>query len=167
MRSMTFEAVLGTITSGSMASMVEGRTNDERAAIASFVTGKVAGLPGAPGAGGGCVENAAGFLQSPDGPRWNGWGADVSNSRFQPAAMAGLTPEQVPRLKLKWAFGFPGVGGAAGQPTIVGGLVLVGGSDRKVYALDAKSGCTRWAFATDAAFDGAICWRRAAGCLFR
>ena len=156
MRSMTFEAVLGTITSGSMASMVEGRTNDERAAIASFVTGKVAGLPGAPGAGGGCVENAAGFLQSPDGPRWNGWGADVSNSRFQPAAMAGLIPEQVPRLKLKWAFGFPGVGGAAGQPTIVGGLVFVGGSDRKVYALDAKSGCTRWAFATDAAVRTAI-----------
>ena len=29
MRSMTFEAVLGTITSGSMASMVEGRTKCE------------------------------------------------------------------------------------------------------------------------------------------
>ena len=150
MRSMTFEAVLGTITSGSMASMVEGRTRDERAAIASFVTGKVAGLPGATGPGGGCVENAAGFLQAPDGPQWNGWGADVSNSRFQPAAMAGLTQDQVPRLKLKWAFGFPGAAGANAQPTIIGGLVFVGGSDRKVYALDAKSGCTRWAFATDA-----------------
>ena len=156
MRSMTFEAVLGTITSGSMASMVEGRTRDERAAIASFVTGKVAGLPGATGPGGGCVENAAGFLQAPDGPRWNGWGADLSNSRFQPAAMAGLTQDQVPRLKLKWAFGFPGAGGAAAQPTIVGGLVFVGGGDRKVYALDAKSGCTRWAFATEAVVRTAI-----------
>ena len=163
MRSMTFEAVLGTITSGSMASMVEGRTRDERAAIASFVTGKVAGLPGATGPGGGCVENAAGFLQAPDGPQWNGWGADVSNSRFQPAAMAGLTLEQVPRLKLKWAFGFPGAGGAAGQPTIIGGLVFVGGSDRKVYALDAKSGCTRWAFATDAPLRTAISVAPSAG----
>jgi hypothetical protein len=35
-------------------------------------------------------------------------GADLSNSRFQPAAMAGLTREEVPLLRLKWAFGFLG-----------------------------------------------------------
>ena len=84
------------------------------------------------------------------GPRWTGWGADHNNSRFQPAAMAGLTQDQVPRLQLKWAFGFPGASAANAQPTIVGGLVFVGGGDRKVYALDAKSGCTRWVFATEA-----------------
>jgi polyvinyl alcohol dehydrogenase (cytochrome) len=41
-------------------------------------------------------------------PLWNGWGNDISNARFQPAKGAGLTAEQVPNLKLKWAFGFPG-----------------------------------------------------------
>jgi polyvinyl alcohol dehydrogenase (cytochrome) len=97
-----------------------------------------------------CADNQAGFPQPLDGPRWNGWGADLNNSRFQPAAMAGLTQDQVPRLQLKWAFGFPGASAANAQPTIVGGLVFVGGGDRKVYALDAKSGCTRWAFATEA-----------------
>ena len=97
-----------------------------------------------------CADNQAGFPQPLDGPRWNGWGADLSNSRFQPAAMAGLTQDQVPRLQLKWAFGFPGATAANAQPTIVGGLVFVGGGDRKVYALHAKSGCTRWVFATEA-----------------
>ena len=97
-----------------------------------------------------CADNQAGFPQPLDGPRWNGWGADLNNSRFQPAAMAGLTQDQVPRLQLKWAFGFPGASAANAQPTIVGGLVFVGGGDRKVYALDAKSGCTRWVFATEA-----------------
>ena len=97
-----------------------------------------------------CADNQAGFRQPLDGPRWNGWGADLNNSRFQPAAMAGLTQDQVPRLQLKWAFGFPGASAANAQPTIVGGLVFVGGGDRKVYALDAKSGCTRWVFATEA-----------------
>jgi polyvinyl alcohol dehydrogenase (cytochrome) len=151
MQSMSFEDVLRTITTGSMASIAQERTNDERVAIAAFVSGKVAEKPAAPAASGSCVQNAAaGFPQALDGPRWNGWGADLSNSRFQSAAMAGLTAEQVPRLRLKWAFGFPGVGGAAAQPTVVGGLVFVGGSDRKVYALDARSGCTRWAFATEA-----------------
>ena len=103
-----------------------------------------------------CANNSDGFPQRLDGPRWNGWGVDINNSRFQPTAMAGLTPEQVPRLQLKWAFGFPGASTANAQPTIVGGLLFVGGNDRKVYALDAKSGCTRWTFATEAVVRTAI-----------
>ena len=100
-----------------------------------------------------CAQNSGGFPQRLDGPRWNGWGADLSNSRFQPAGMAGLTRDQVPLLRLKWAFGFLGRPAAVAQPTIVGGLVFVGGGDREVYALDAKSGCTRWAFKTEAVFE--------------
>jgi polyvinyl alcohol dehydrogenase (cytochrome) len=155
MQSMTLEEVLRTITTGSMASIAQERTNDERTAIASFITGKASEKLAAVPAGQ-CAQNTAGFPRPPDGPRWNGWGADFSNSRFQPAAMAGLTPDQVPRLQLKWAFGFPGASAANAQPTVIGGLVFVGGSDRKVYALDAKSGCTRWAFATEAAVRTAI-----------
>src|SRR5580700_9962916 len=41
-------------------------------------------------------------------PFWNGWGAGLANARFQEAAAAQLDAEQVPKLKLKWAFGFPG-----------------------------------------------------------
>jgi polyvinyl alcohol dehydrogenase (cytochrome) len=41
------------------------------------------------------------------GARWNGWGADLSNTRSQTAQQAGLTDAQVPTLKLKWAFGIP------------------------------------------------------------
>jgi polyvinyl alcohol dehydrogenase (cytochrome) len=45
-----------------------------------------------------CVPNSAGFPQRLDGPRWNGWGADPGNGRFQPTEMAGLTQDQVPSL---------------------------------------------------------------------
>ena len=103
-----------------------------------------------------CAQNSVGFPQRLDGPRWNGWGADLGNSRFQPAAMAGLTRDQVSLLRLKWAFGFLGRPAAVAQPTIVGGLVFVGGGDREVYALDAKSGCTRWTFKTEAIVRTAI-----------
>ena len=104
----------------------------------------------------GCVPNSAGFPQRLDGPRWNGWGADPGNSRFQPTAMAGLTRDQVPSLQLKWAFGFSGRSSAVAQPTTVGGLLFVGGGDREVYALDAKTGCTRWTFKTQAIVRTAI-----------
>jgi len=103
-----------------------------------------------------CAQNSVAFPQRLDGPRWNGWGADLSNSRFQPAEMAGLTRDRVPSLRLKWAFGFLGRSSAVAQPTIVGGLLFVGGGDREVYALDAKSGCTRWVFKTEAVVRTAI-----------
>jgi polyvinyl alcohol dehydrogenase (cytochrome) len=156
-QSMAFEEVLRTLSTGSMASIAQQRTNAERTAIASFITGKGLGTPPASAdISGQCAPNPVGFPQRLDGPRWNGWGADLSNSRFQPAAMAGLTQDEVPLLQLKWAFGFPGSSAAVAQPTIVGGLLFVGGGDRKVYALDAKSGCTRWAFATEAVVRTAI-----------
>jgi polyvinyl alcohol dehydrogenase (cytochrome) len=157
LQSMTFEQVMATLTTGSMASIVKERTNAERTAIASFITGKGSKVPAAStDISGQCAQNPVGFPQALDGPRWNGWGADLGNSRFQPAAMAGLTQDQVPLLQLKWAFGFPGRSAAVAQPTIVGGLVFVGGGDREVYALDAKSGCTRWAFKTEAVVRTAI-----------
>jgi polyvinyl alcohol dehydrogenase (cytochrome) len=42
------------------------------------------------------------------------------------------------------------------QPTTVGGLLFVGGGDREVYALDAKTGCARWTFKTQAIVRTAI-----------
>jgi polyvinyl alcohol dehydrogenase (cytochrome) len=79
-------------------------------------------------------------------PRWNGWGVDIRQHRFQPAAMAQLAAEDVPRLKLRWAFGFPGDTRAQAQPTVWGGRVFVGSAGGKIYALDAKTGCQRWVF---------------------
>jgi polyvinyl alcohol dehydrogenase (cytochrome) len=158
MQSMAFEHVLATMTSGSMASMARERTDDERKAIAAFVTGKTSSSQAVTtaGASGNCAQRSLTFAGAIDGPRWNGWGVDLNNSRFQPASMAGLKPDQVPRLKLKWAFGFPEVSTANAQPTVVGGVLFVGGGDRKVQALDARSGCTIWTFSTEAPVRTAI-----------
>jgi len=80
------------------------------------------------------------------GARWNGWGVDLANSRFQSAEMAGLRADQVPRLKLKWAFGFPLAPAAWSQPVVAGGRVFVGSINGAVYSLDARTGCTNWVY---------------------
>ena len=114
----------------------------ERNAVAEYLTSKKLGSEGGTSANL-CTNPApAGF----SGPQWNGWGADLENSRFQPADPAGLSASQVPSLKLKWAFGFPGGFAAYSQPTVAGGRVFVGGALGQVYALDAATGCTRWSF---------------------
>ena len=95
------------------------------------------------------------------GPHWNGWGAGADNHRFQPAAMAGLTAGDVPKLKLAWAFGIPGSLRAYGQPTVAGGRVFIGTGIRKVFSLDAASGCVLWTFAADNSVRTAISIGRA------
>ena len=96
---------------------------------------------------GACPDNGAVAFANPlNEPHWNGWGVDPSQHRFQPADMARLSASDLPRLKLKWAFGFPGARRAVTQPTVFGGRVFVGSENGKVYSLDAKTGCTYWAF---------------------
>jgi len=90
------------------------------------------------------------------GPSWNGWGNGMNNTRFQPASSAGITADQTPRLKLKWAFGLPGAHAAYGQPTVVSGRVFVGSDAGWIYSLDATSGCVYWSFMTKAGMRNAI-----------
>lgn len=89
-------------------------------------------------------------------PSWNGWGNDVSNARFQSAKAAGITADQVPHLKLKWAFGFPGADEVYGQPTVVDGRVFVGTDTGAVYSLNAETGCIYWSFQADGGMRNAI-----------
>jgi len=90
------------------------------------------------------------------GPEWNGWGVDTSNTRFQTEKNAGLTAAQVPKLKLKWAFGFPGVKSVIGQPSIAGGRVFLGVDTGQVYSLDAATGCVHWLYEAEAGVRTAI-----------
>jgi len=88
--------------------------------------------------------------------RWTSWGVDLSNSRFQPRAQAGLASGDVPKLKLKWAFGLPDTSHAWSQPTVAGGRVFVGSQGGRVYSLDARTGCTHWSFVASGATRTAV-----------
>jgi polyvinyl alcohol dehydrogenase (cytochrome) len=90
------------------------------------------------------------------GPAWNGWGVDAQNTRFQDAAAAGLTPEQVTKLRFKWAFGFPLGVSAFGQPSVAAGRVFVGSDIGYVYSLDTKTACVHWSYQAKAAVRTAI-----------
>jgi len=152
----TPERVLATLTNGKMAEQGKALAPAEARAVAQFVTGgKSFGAEEAPKQGA-CAEPASAFDKPFAGPYWNGWGVDSANRRMQPAAMAGLRADQVPLLKLKWAFGFPGAGKANAQPTVVGGRIFAGSDSGKVYSLDAATGCIYWTFKADRAVRSAI-----------
>jgi polyvinyl alcohol dehydrogenase (cytochrome) len=132
---------------GTMAEVATGLSTAEKQAVAAFLSGGTTTASTDPAVGM-CPPGAT--LPDPASlPAWNGWGNDATNSRFQNAKAAGLTAADVPKLTLKWAFGFPGATAASGQPTIVAGRVFVGNVNGMVYSLDAKTGCTHWTFKAD------------------
>src|SRR5215467_7920550 len=133
------------LVTGKMAMLAIGLSSSQISDIAEFLTGKQPGTEEMPTAAF-CPDRAAAFADPLAKPHWNGWGASLEQQRFQPAEMAQLSADQVPKLKLKWAFGFPGVARAWGQPAVAGGRVFVGSAERKVYSLDAKTGCVFWVF---------------------
>ena len=62
----------------------------------------------------------------------------------------------MPRMKLKWAFGFAGVSSARSQPAVLGGRVFVGSESGDIFALDAKTGCTHWSYHAQAGIRTAL-----------
>lgn len=157
LRTATAESIHGTMTSGSMAPMAMGLSDAERRAIAEYAAGRPFGTA-APGDAAAMPNQCAPrpFANPAGSPSWNGWGVDLANTRFQPATAAGLNAESVPKLTLKWAFGFPNGRQAFGQPNVVGGRVFVGSDNGNVYSLDAATGCVFWSFRAKAGVRTAI-----------
>jgi polyvinyl alcohol dehydrogenase (cytochrome) len=158
LQTMSAERVLNALENGAMLSMASRMSATDRRAIAQFVTGKslsARDLSTTPPALAMCAAGSA-FGSPTASPSWNGWGNNTSNTRFQNAAAAGLTTAQVPRLKVKWAFGFPGDLDANAQPAVVAGRVFVGSQGGKVYALSAATGCVYWLFDAKGAVRGAV-----------
>ena len=129
--------------SGVMTVQAAGLSEDEQRAIARFVTGKeFDGAKSTSVMPGQCTTQAPKFSLAEDD--WNGWGVDPGNSHYQPKP--GLSAADVPKLKLKWAFGFPKDPMAWAQPTVAGGRIFVGSVAGDVYSLNAGTGCIYWTY---------------------
>lgn len=143
MSEMSRESILAALQDGKMKSQGMRLKPTERTAIAEFlsrVSPEAMEKPN-PCPASAKSENRASW---PPEATWNGWGVDGVNSRFQRAKAAGLVSENVPQLKLKWAFGLPHATTVLGQPVIVGGRLYFGSQGGTVFSLDALSGCTHW-----------------------
>lgn len=148
LKEMSAENIRFALMAGKMVVQAAGLSSSQIADLAEFLTGKKPGKEELP-ATAVCPASGPAFADPLSKPHWNGWGVNVEQQRFQPAEMAQLTAEQVPKLRLKWAFGYAGVTRAQGQATVAGGRVFVGSAERRVYSLDAATGCVHWLFETE------------------
>lgn len=157
LRAMTPERIYAALTTGVMKSVGDTLTDTDRRRVAESLAGELLGSAQSGDASAmpnRCLRNPP--LRGLGGPGWNGWGNGAANRRFQSSAAAGLDADSVARLRLKWAFGYPGGTSAYGQPTVVAGRVFVGTDIGYVYSLDAASGCVFWSFRSRAGVRNAM-----------
>jgi polyvinyl alcohol dehydrogenase (cytochrome) len=135
--------ILRTLDFGAMMSIAYPMRRDEREAVARFLGH---GGEDAPPPASAFCKNSQRIMSGPASASWRGWSPDDSNARFQRSENAGLTAADVPKLKLKWAYGFAGDVTAFGAPTIINGTVFTGSAGGVVQALDTKAGCIHWLY---------------------
>ena len=135
------EYIYRALTAGAMRTQAAGLNNEDIKAIAFYLVGRMPGDT----ADFDLNTNRCAHPAPPlnlNGSSWNGWGGEgVVNARYQRSP--GLRAAQLPRLKLKWAFAYPG--GVAVPPTVVGRRLFVPSLAGIMFALDAQTGCTYWA----------------------
>ena len=150
------ETILTALTTGNMFRQGSALSDAERRAVSAFLAGRPVGTPAPPSSVGRCTAAPRPLSTAALTSGWNGWGGGTANTRYQTAENGGLTPPMIPRLTLKWAFGFAGVSSARAQPAVAGGRVFVGSESGDVFALDAKTGCTYWTYHAQAGIRTAI-----------
>lgn len=144
-------AILNTLTNGKMQAQGAALSDAERRAVAEYVSGKTfqqskAASTEKPNP---CTDGLA--MRDPaSGPSWNGWGNGPLNTRYQPSSQGGLSAADLPRLELKWAYGYVNVSAARTQPTVAGGRLFIGSENGEVRALNPKTGCEYWRFKAQA-----------------
>jgi polyvinyl alcohol dehydrogenase (cytochrome) len=151
-RRRSAEDVIQTLTNGSMKQQATGLSNEQIRALAIHMTGKVPGPPIDENLNANLCKGAPPAVNL-KGPQWNGWGRDPDNSRYQPNP--GIRAEDVPRLKVKWAFAHPGTM-ATGQPAVVGDRMYLTIEAGLIFCLNAQTGCTYWTLNPGAAVRAAV-----------
>ena len=147
LRRLTPEAILNALLNGKMRIQAVALSDAERRAVAEFIGGR--SLDAATAGSSVTHCNTTPPFRGPSGTsEWNGWGNGLSNTRF--TRDGGISAKDLPKLKLKWAFGFAGVTSARAQPALVGNRLFVASDTGDVHALDPKTGCAYWSFRAQA-----------------
>ena len=141
---MSRSYLLRALETGKMQSVGMQLTKSQRVAVAEFLSASEPD-PRMPSSAY-CTAGRTPARNASNDVGWKAWGVDAENTRFVPAVVSRLPAAQVPRLQLKWAFGFPGASATFGQPTVFGGRLYAGSEDGSVYSLDAQNGCLYWIF---------------------
>lgn len=149
------EAIVTTLRTGVMRNQADRLSKEQHEQLAAFISaGNETETLNAVVLGK-CAEESS--IETANAtPIISNWGMGLQNKRYYDGDDLQITAENVPELKLGWAFAFPNATRARSQPTIVGNTLYTASQYGTLYALDRKSGCIRWTFQADAEVRSAL-----------
>ena len=147
LRQFAPEAILNALLNGKMRIQGTPLSETDRRSVAEYLGGRALRVT-SPGSSVARCATSRSFTGIDAADNWNGWGNGLENRRFTKGG--GLTAADLPKLKLKWAFGYADVTSARAQPSLVGNRLFVASDSGGVYALDPATGCAHWTFQADA-----------------
>jgi polyvinyl alcohol dehydrogenase (cytochrome) len=162
LNTLTPRAIFAAIKNGKMRTQAEKLTDEQRKAIASWITNRVFEDNDLP------KEAYTSFsISNSDNTFFDqsGWGGNLEGTGYRTAEQAGIDISSVNSLQLKWAFAFPGATQVRSKPAITGEWLITGSEFGDVYTINIKSGKAGWRFVADAAIRGAIQVTRTANSL--
>jgi polyvinyl alcohol dehydrogenase (cytochrome) len=147
LRQFSPEAILNALLNGKMRIQGTPLSDGDRRAVAEYLGGRALRSTPAESSVVACRSSPPfrGIVSNSD---WNGWGNGIENTRF--AKNGGLTAGELPKLTLKWAFGYADVTSARAQPALVGKRLFIASDRGDVHALDPRTGCAYWSFRAEA-----------------
>jgi polyvinyl alcohol dehydrogenase (cytochrome) len=140
----TANSVFNSLTQGIMAPQGASLTNEQKIALAEYLTDSrmqadtIAGLAR-------CQQEMPELDLSLSG-NWNGWGNGDSNPRFQSAEGTAISASTLSELEFVWALGLENASAARAQPSVINTVMFMGSTSGTVYAMDIKSGCAYWTY---------------------
>jgi len=91
------------------------------------------------------------------------FGITPNNNRALTRAQSGLAKSDMARLEPAWVIAFPQTVTMRSQPVVVGTTVFIAATDPgQLYALDTRTGCVKWTYASDMTLRSSLTFAEAA-----
>ena len=141
MAAMEPRVVLAALDYGKMQQQASKLTEEQREAVAQYITNKMLKTV--------VMHDTAytKFSLKDNGNAlydYSGWGGNLEGTGFRTTEQAGITPQNVNTLQLKWSFAFPDENDVRSKPAIVGDWLITGSQSGEVYALNRQTGKIGW-----------------------
>lgn len=150
MNAMSPRSIVAALETGKMQIQGSSLSKEEKIGIAEMLTAKKYSEGTAP-----TNMCDASELQLSD-IKYSGWAGNVEGTGYITSEVAQLSLEEVPKLKLKWAFGFDGGTISRSKPAVIDNSIVFGSQFGEIYCLNMQTGCVQWIFRADSNVRGGI-----------
>ncbi|MCW5516641.1 PQQ-binding-like beta-propeller repeat protein [Muriicola sp. Z0-33] len=150
MNAMSPRSIVAALESGKMQIQGSSLSKEEKIGIAEMLTSKKYSEGTAP----------VNMCDAPDlqlsNIKYSGWAGNVEGTGYIASEVAQLSLEEVPKLKLIWAFGFDGGTISRSKPAVIDNSIVFGSQFGEIYCLNMQTGCVQWIFRADSNVRGGI-----------